>query len=79
MNKEYTIKHISDILDIPEETFDDFLVDLKTVYEVSKNHREVMLILGDESSNSEFMPQVIWIDDGKHDTEINLRITEAKR
>jgi len=79
MIKEYKIKHISDILEIPEDKFDHFLVDLKTVYEVSKNIREITLTLGDEASNKQFMPCVRWIDDDKHDGQFNITMSEAKK
>ena len=75
MSKEYTINHISDILDIPEEKFDHFLIDLKSCYEASKNMREIMLVCGDKQSNEEFLKEIVWIDDDKHDGKIQITVT----
>ena len=80
MEKVYIIEHISDILDIPEDKFEDFLIDFKKCYDISKNLREITLILGDETDNKTFMPRMEWIDDGKHDStvEVNLTAVESK-
>lgn len=78
MSNEYEIKHISDILLIPDDKLDHFLIDLKTSVEMAKNMRGITEVLGDVSSLKEFFPKMIWIDDDKHDSSIRIEITEVE-
>ena len=71
-HKQYSIKHIGDILNIPEDKFDHFLIDLKTTYETALAVREVTEMIGDKSPVREFLPEVLWIDDDIHDGPIKI-------
>lgn len=74
MSKRYEIEKITDILQVPEESFDKFLVDLSTYYHLGKH----MTTLIDEVAavggiKVKTVPQKFtWIDDGKHNATVSL-------
>lgn len=74
----YEIEKITDIFQIPEEGFDDFLVDLRAYYSFGKH----MTALIDEVAavggvKTKTVPQKFtWIDNGKHDATIKLVLKE---
>ena len=71
MSKEYTIEKLSDILDIPEERIDDFLVELKDWYTLGKNTKDLVDTIG--VAVGEKVPAKLkmrWIDDGKRSKRI---------
>lgn len=74
---EYTLD-IGDLLKIPEDRFDDFVIDLKkwhksvkatvdTINEVAKAIGEPPVVLG----------TMRWIDDGKHNGKITIEVKET--
>lgn len=77
MSKRYEIDKITDIFKIPEDKFEDFLVDFKSYYQFGLH----LTTLIDEVAKAGGMvtntvPQkMVWIDDGKHDAKIILNPT----
>ena len=72
----YTIEHITDIFSIPEDRFDEFLVDFKSYYQMGRPMadliQEVAKIGGIEA---EVLPiRMTWIDDGKHDVTVKIGV-----
>lgn len=74
MSKRYTIEKITDILDIPEDRFDDFLVELKTYYELSRPWAELIKETAEISGFSvDVVPmKMVWNDDGKRNVTVKL-------
>jgi len=74
MSKKYDINNISDVLNIPLDRFDDFLVDFKHFYEVAKATCDLCdEISSDIGLKTKTLPQhFVWIDDKKHDANIYL-------
>lgn len=75
MSDRYEIEHISDIFKIPEDRFDDFLVDFKSFYLLGKPMAELIETIADEAAKLQVkstIQKMAWIDDGKHDVKINL-------
>ena len=68
-SKEYFIVKLSDIFDIPENSFDDFMIDLKAFYKVGRNMTTIGKIAEPNMPPSKMLKgtEMIWIDDGKHD------------
>jgi hypothetical protein len=79
--KRYEIEKIEDILVIPEESFDDFLVDLKEYYNIQhdfkKLAKDVEGIFGEGSIRTE--SKFIWIDDGKHERKVTVKVETEKK
>lgn len=73
MSKRYVIEQLNDILNIPEESFDDFVEDLRSWYELQRQVIKTATLI----PNSELKPGngMTWIDDGKHDITLNLKVT----
>lgn len=76
-SKRYEIEKIADIFNVPEESIDSFLVDLKTYYTLGKSVPELIAEVAAISGvKTKTMPQkMVWIDDGKHDATIYLNPT----
>lgn len=69
--KRYTL-NINDILQIPEERFDDFLLDLKLWHGAVRNMKKFIDVVAEVEGHKvkTEATQMIWIDDGKHDGKI---------
>jgi len=80
MSKQYIVEKITDILAIPEDKFDDFLVDLRAYYQLGCSVPNLI----DEISNTmgvktQTIPQkMVWIDDGKHEARVTIKTMEGK-
>ncbi len=79
--KKYEIKNLTDILSIPEESIDDFLIDLKSWYQLSRSFppllEEVGKIINPELQAKVGRPKsMTWIDDGKHDARVHIKTPE---
>ncbi len=75
MSKRYDIEKITDIFAIPEDKFDEFLVDFKAYYQFGKNVSALIDEIAKTGGiSTETIPQkMTWIDDGKHDAKIILK------
>ena len=72
--KTYTIEKIADIFEIPEESFEDFLIDFKEFYNVGRNMTDLIYgaakIIG---TTVEVLPQkMVWTDDKRHDVKVTI-------
>lgn len=79
MNKKYTLEKLEDVLNIPPERFDDFLVEFKSWYTVVRGMKELIkttaTVLG--TQNIEIKPQkMVWIDNKKTDIKINIETVD---
>lgn len=77
--KDY-ILNIQDILQIPESSFDNFLVDLKKWHKAARdtvNLLEIIAKATDKPVPREFVT-MRWIDDGKHDAKIIIKATKSE-
>lgn len=75
MSERYEITHISDVLAIPEDKFEEFLVDFRSFYAVSKPMAQLIETIADEVTKVQIkssIEKMVWIDDGKHDATIKL-------
>lgn len=75
MSKKYEITYISDIFQIPEDRFEDFLVDFKSFYNLGKPMADLIKTIGNEVAKVEIesvIKKMVWIDDNKHDATIIL-------
>ena len=72
--KEYKL-NAQDLLQIPEDRFDDFLVDLKKWHGAARNTIKFIETIAKASNQP--MPKRLgtlrWIDDGKHDGKIIIK------
>ena len=75
MSKRYEIEKITDIFQIPEDKFDDFLEDFKTYYSFGIHMTKLIdAIAATGGIKTETVPQkMTWIDDGKHDATVYLK------
>lgn len=75
MGKRYEIEKITDILDIPAERIDDFLVDLKSYHAMHQPLKDLIKETGKVGGiNVDMIPtKMAWIDDGKHDVTVYLK------
>ncbi|MCA1565852.1 MAG: hypothetical protein LC803_09480 [Acidobacteria bacterium] len=80
MSKRYDIEKITDIFAIPEESFDNFLVDLRTYYNLGRSLPELIEAVAEsEDIKVKAVPsKMTWIDDGEHNANIYLK-TDAPR
>jgi len=73
--KRYEIEKITDIFQIPEESIDDFLVDLKSFYHFG-NHMGMLIDSVAEVGGLKTQTvtkKMTWIDDSKHDAKIYIK------
>lgn len=79
--KKYSIEKITDILQIPEDSFDNFLIDLKEYYLFGKSMNELVDALGplDGVDPRLELKQLVWIDDGKHDMQVTTTLKIKKK
>jgi len=74
MSKEYEIKRINYIFQIPEDKFDEFLVDFKAYYHFGRGFSSLVDTVAEATGViTKTAPQhMTWIDDGKHDAKIRF-------
>lgn len=76
IEKKYEIVTLRDILDIPEDRMDAFLVDLKmwhsTVSNTLKLIDEASKIVEPEKDIRTKVSKMVWIDDGKHNATLKI-------
>lgn len=70
--KRYEIDKITDILEIPPESLDDFLIDLKSYHELGQLWKGLADALGEAGSAQ--LKRFVWIDDGKHERKVNVEV-----
>lgn len=80
MSKRYEMKQITDIFDIPEGSFDDFLVDLKAYYQMGRSLPALLEEVADAADiKAKVLPQhMVWIDDGKHDATAKITVANEE-
>lgn len=74
MAKRYVIEKITDILEIPEDRLDDFMVDLKSYYQMARPMADLIKETAKVGNvDVEVLPiRMTWIDDGKHDVTVKI-------
>lgn len=74
MGKKYELAKLTDILEIPEESMDNFLVDLKAWHGLFHSFNELGKAIGDIKGvdGSIGTEGMTWIDDGKHDAKVTI-------
>ena len=79
--KQYKL-HTVDLLEIPEDRFDDFLIDLKKWHKIMRNTLNMLNVIA-KATNQEEVPKelgyMVWIDDGKHDGKIIIKHAKGKK
>ena len=77
--KEYQL-NIGDILQIPEDSFDNFLIDLKKWHGAVRS--TVGMLEAVAKATNQPMPKELvtmkWIDDGKHEGKIIIKSAKLK-
>lgn len=76
--KEYAL-NVQDLLQIPEDRFDDFLIDLKKWHGAVRNTVEMIETIA-KATNKPLPKEVVtmrWIDDGKHEGKIIIKSTKS--
>lgn len=72
-NKKYEL-NLQDLLAIPEDRFEDFIVDLRQWHKAVRNFVALINATGKAKGLSEDdmlkATKLVWIDDGKHDGKI---------
>lgn len=62
---------ISNLLQIPEDRFDDFIIDLKKWHSSARKTVQVINAIADAIGQSQAqLAKMVWIDDGKHDGKV---------
>jgi hypothetical protein len=77
----YEIRHISDIFQIPEERFADFLVDFESFYRMGKPMCELIETIADEAARLQIksvIEKMAWIDDSKHDVTVYIKELQSQ-
>lgn len=71
---KYTIEKITDIFQIPESKFEDFLVDFKAYYQLGRSFPKALEELARVGGvEAQVVPtKMVWIDDGEHEARINI-------
>jgi hypothetical protein len=69
----YNIETIRDILDIPKDSIDDFLIDLKSWYETINNLKQIPNIMSIPEGQIILGGVMTWVDDKKHDCKITIQ------
>ena len=70
--QELNLTKLVDLVDVPEEDFDHFVEDLKTWLAGVKLFNAIGAELKD-SGAVEMSETMRWINDGKHDIDINIQ------
>lgn len=80
-NKDFQLKFMSDMLDIPEDRFDEFLIDLKKWHNFGSNFKN--LVAGVASAVGEELPDEFmtmrWLDDGIHSGKVVVNVKEEPK
>lgn len=83
MSKQYELKTLKDILEIPEDRMDDFLPELKVWHQQVHAWRKFFAATADALNmphEFEVATQgMTWIDDGKRDITVKLEATPAPK
>jgi hypothetical protein len=78
--RRYTIEKITDIFEIPEDRFSDFLVDFESYYRMGRPMadliKEVAKTGGVDAAVVSM--KMVWVDDEKHDVKVHLKTPEVK-
>ena len=73
---EYKLEKIEDFLAIPEDRFDDFLVEFKEMIDCARGMKEVTdtmaELVGAQKEGCFSLPHIIWKDDGKRDKAVTI-------
>jgi hypothetical protein len=69
--KKYEL-NIKDLLQIPEDRFEDFIIDLVKWHSATRNFVKLLEELGKAINTPDAIghTKMIWIDDGKHEGKI---------
>ena len=73
MSKTYRIEKLTDILNIPDNSIDDFLIDLKSWYETVNAVKAVPDIMSIPEAAIGLSEYMIWVNDKKHDVHIHFK------
>jgi hypothetical protein len=77
MNKEYKIKNISDLLDVPEDRINDCLEQMKKFLKYLRDITDMAKLVGGElgidTKTVIESTGFVWIDDGKNDVTITIQ------
>lgn len=78
VDKKYTIKKITDIFKIPNESFDDFLIDFREFYKVGNSMTALIDGVSDVLGvKAKYIPQkMVWTDDKKHNVHIKIGVKQ---
>ena len=74
MSKRYVIEKITDVLDIPEDRFDDFLVDFRSYYQMVRPMADLIKEVAKTGDiDVTVLPiRMTWVDDGEHNVTVKL-------
>ena len=80
MSKQYRIEKITDIFDIPEDRFDDFLEDFKTYYQQGNAWPELLENIAKVGGMDAkvLIGPMVWIDDDKHNIRVKISAEESQ-
>lgn len=72
--KRYTIERITDIFEIPEDRFKDFLTDFESYYRIGLPMADLIKVAAEAGGiEVEVLPmKMVWVDDGKHDVTLKI-------
>lgn len=77
--KRYEL-NIADILQIPEDRFDDFLFDLKKWHSIVRETVNILDTIADAIGEKHAsLAKMIWIDDGKHDGKLIITAPKPEK
>ena len=75
-NKQFTLKLMTDMFAIPEDRFEEFLIDLRKWHKIGKSFSEVLSTIAD--ATGEELPEdymtMRWTDDGIHEGKTKIII-----
>jgi hypothetical protein len=75
VDNRYEIEKLTDILQIPEESLEAFIEDLRSYYSACKGLMGLVKVVGDiQNTPVEGIPgKMTWIDDGKHEAKVYIK------
>ena len=76
--KRYEL-HIADLLAIPVNRFDDFLIDLKKWHKAARSTLEMINTIAAAAGESDVpaeLAKMVWVDDGKHEGKVIIKSVE---
>lgn len=77
MSKDYKLKYMIDMFQIPPERFDEFIIDLKKWHKFGSAFHDLAKAIEKVVPNEELPPDYMtmrWIDDGIHDGDVKVKI-----